>query len=204
MAGSNAAHNGESRVGRLARLDETLKLRNEPNPMIKLTDPIARCLAATTFLAVTVVATPSLAQTSPPGTMLAQAAPQAPAGQPAARARTSRVDRVETRIKQLHDQLHITAAQEPQWNGVAQAMRDDAASMQAVIAKRRQNRGQMSAVDDLRSYEEVAETHVAGLQKLIPAFQALYDTMSPEQKKNADTAFSRQGRRRAAAKAPQQ
>jgi hypothetical protein len=118
----------------------------------------------------------------------------------------SRADRVETRIKQLHEQLQITAAQEPQWNAVAQAMRDDAAAMQSVIAKRRQSHGQMTAVDDLRSYEEVAETHVAGLQKLIPAFQALYDTMSPEQKKNADAAFSRQHRagHRAAAKTPQQ
>lgn len=175
--------------------------------MLKLIDPIALRLAAASFLAVTVLATPSLAQTSPSRATLAQATPAQPGtGHPMTRARTSRVDRVETRIKQLHEQLQITAAQEPQWNAVAQAMRDDAAAMQSVIAKRRQSNGQMTAVDDLRSYEEIAETHVAGLQKLIPAFQALYDTMSPEQKKNADAAFSRQHRagRRAPAKTPQQ
>jgi periplasmic protein CpxP/Spy len=84
-------------------------------------------------------------------------------------------------------------------------MRDDETAMKSVIAKRRQNRGKMTAVDDLGSYEEVAETHVAGLQKLIPAFQALYDTMSPDQKKNADAAFGHaQGRGRIARQAPQQ
>jgi hypothetical protein len=107
------------------------------------------------------------------------------------------------RIKQLHDQLQITPAQETQWNAVAQAMRDDATAMQSVIAKRRQNRSTMTAVDDLRSYEEVAETHVTGLQKLVPAFQALYDTMSADQKKNADTVFGHSRRARAAKPAQQ-
>jgi LTXXQ motif family protein len=153
--------------------------------MLKLIDPAARRLAAATFLGVTVLASPLLAQTNPPATTLAQT----DAGKPAAGTKPSRADRVEARIKQLHDQLQITPAQEPQWNAVAQAMRDDAKAMQSVIATRRQNRGKMTAVDDLRSYEEVAETHVAGLKKLIPAFQALYDTMSPDQKKNADAEF---------------
>lgn len=61
--------------------------------------------------------------------------------------------------------------------------------MQAAIAERRQNRSEMTAVDDLRSYQKVAEVHVQGLKRLIPAFQALYDTMSPDQKKKADAAF---------------
>ena len=160
--------------------------------MLKLINSAAR-LAAATFLGVIVLASPLLAQTNPPATTLAQT----DAAKPAARAKASRTDRAEARIKQLHDQLKITPAQEPQWNAVAQAMRDDAAAMQAAIAKRKQNRGSMTAVDDLRSYEEVTETHVAGLKKLIPAFQALYDTMSPEQKKNADAAFGhRPGRGR--------
>lgn len=179
------------------------KFPNGPNPMLKLIDPAAPGLAAAAYLGLSLVAAPLSAQTNPSVTELAQAA-QPSASQPAARGK--RANRVETRIKQLHEQLKITTAQEPQWNAVAQAMRDDAAAMQSMIAKQRQNRAQMTAVDDLRSYEEVTETHVAGLQKLIPAFQALYDSMSPEQKKNADAVFSHRGRgaRRAPAKAPQQ
>ena len=48
-----------------------------------------------------------------------------------------------------------------------------------------------SAVDDLKSYQEIADAHVAGLEKLIPVFKDLYSTMSPEQKANADALFSK-------------
>ena len=159
---------------------------------LKLMKGAARGLAAVTFLGLSVVANPLLAQTNP-ATTSTQTAQSPDAAKPAHK-RASRTDRVETRIKQLHGQLQITAAQEPQWNAVAQAMRDDAQAMQSAIAQRRQTRGSATAVDELRSYEQVTETHVAGLQKLIPAFQALYDTMSPEQKKTADAAFRHQGR----------
>lgn len=172
--------------------------------MLKLIDP-TRGLAAAIFLGMTVLATPLFAQTQSPAMTLAQATQATPpAASKPAHTRMSRTDRAEMRIKQLHDQLQITPAQETQWSAVAQAMRDDATAMQAVIAKRRQNRSTMTAVDDLRSYEEVTETHIAGLQKLVPAFQALYDTMSAEQKKNADTVFGHSRRSRAAAKPAQQ
>ena len=162
-------------------------------------------LAAVAIVALSLLANPLLAQTNP-ATTTAQTAQSPDAAKPAGRSRASRTDRVEARIKQLHDQLKITAAQEPQWNGVAQAMRDDAQAMQSAIAKLRQNRAQATAVDELRGYQEVTETHVAGLQKLIPAFEALYNTMSPEQKKTADAAFrhQRRGGNRTPAKATQQ
>jgi predicted ATPase len=183
---------------------ETTKTGTTPMLKLKLMDSAARGLAAVTFLGLTLAASPLLAQTNP-ATTTTQTAQSPDAAKPAARSHTSRADRVETRIKQLHDQLHITAAQEPQWNAVAQAMRDDAQAMQSAIAKLRQTRAQATAIDELRGYQEVTETHVAGLQKLIPAFQALYDTMSPEQKKNADAAFRHQrSGGRTQAKAPQQ
>ena len=97
--------------------------------MLKLINSAAR-LAVATFLGVIVLASPLLAQTNPPATTLAQT----DASKPAARAKASRTDRAEARIKQLHDQLKITPAQEPQWNAVAQAMRDDAAAMQAATS----------------------------------------------------------------------
>jgi hypothetical protein len=52
----------------------------------------------------------------------------------------------------------------------------------------------MNAVDDLRSYEQIAAAHETGLQKLIPVFQALYDQMSDPQKKTVDTVFQRKKR----------
>jgi hypothetical protein len=41
----------------------------------------------------------------------------------------------------------------------------------------------------MESYEKLSEAHVQHLQKLIPAFQALYDAMPPDQQKVADQAF---------------
>ena len=181
--------------------------------MIQLLDPAARGLAAATILGAMVFAGPWTAAAADavpsPALRLAQADSTTAAPPSAATAkskpRRSMSDRVEVRIKRLHDELKITSDQEPQWKAVADAMRDDGKAMQAIIAQRRQSRAGMTAVDDLRSYEQVAETHVQGLQKLIPAFQALYDGMSPDQKKNADAVFAQQrGRARQANRPPQQ
>lgn len=121
----------------------------------------------------------------------AQTAPAAPA--PSDQATAKKPDPVEQHIKRLHERLKLTAAQEPQWDALAQVMRDNAHAMQSVIQKRRSAKS-MTAPDDLRSYQEAAETHVQNLQKMIPAFQTLYDSMSDEQKKNADTVFSQERR----------
>lgn len=96
---------------------------------------------------------------------------------------------VEARIKQLHGQLHITAAQDSQWNEFAQTMRDNARDMDEAAEQRAQQFGTMTAIENMQSYEKLAEDHVQHLQKLIPAFQALYDSMSPEQKKTTDQVF---------------
>jgi periplasmic protein CpxP/Spy len=178
-------------------------------PMIQVFDAAARTFAALSLGAL-VLAGPTMAfaaDAAPsPAVKVAQAdattAPSATAGK--AKPRRSRADRVEDRINHLHDVLKITPDQETPWKAVADAMRADSQDMQAVIADRRAHRGDMSAVDDLRNYQKVAETHVQGLQRLIPAFQTLYDGMSPDQKKNADEVFGKHRHaRKAHAGAPQ-
>jgi len=69
-------------------------------------------------------------------------------------------------------------------------MRDNAHAIDAILEERRASLSKMNAVDDLRSYEKLADAHADGLKKLVPAFEALYNTMSEDQKKNADAAFS--------------
>ena len=107
----------------------------------------------------------------------------------------SPTERVEARIKALHEQLHITDAQEAQWNAVAQVMRDNAKAIEDLIKQRDQNIKTMNAMDDLRSYQALAEAHSEGLKKLVTVFGALYDGMSDDQKKTADTVFRRSERR---------
>src|ERR1700719_1345104 len=103
---------------------------------------------------------------SAPAFALAQsAAPAAPstAGSPAAAGGAQA--RVEARIKQLHAQLHITPAEEAQWNQFAQVMRDNARAMDEAATQRAAKFPTMSAVQDLQSYEQLAEAHVQHLQK---------------------------------------
>ncbi len=138
--------------------------------------PAALAVAAA-FLAFIVLATatPTRAAAPEPGMATASAA--------------SKTDHVEARIKELHTKLKIAPEQEELWNNVAQVMRDNAKTMEALIKARKEKAGAMTAVDDLKSYGEIAEAHADGLKKFVPAFEPLYAAMSDAQKKSADTLF---------------
>jgi DNA-binding transcriptional regulator YbjK len=41
----------------------------------------------------------------------------------------------------------------------------------------------------MQSYEQLAEAHAQHLQKLVPAFQTVYNSMSDQQKQTADQVF---------------
>jgi periplasmic protein CpxP/Spy len=114
---------------------------------------------------------------------------QAPSASPTTA--ETKADTVEQRIKQLHSELKITPDQESKWNAVAQAMRDNASNMEKLVAEKRQQGPQnMTAVDDLQTYQQFAQQHVDGLKNLTSAFKSLYDSMSDQQKKNADQVFA--------------
>jgi len=111
-----------------------------------------------------------------------------------------RTETVEQRITALHTALKITPAEETDWTGVAQAMRDNASAMDKLRAdKASVDPKTMSAVDDLKTYAAFAQTHVDGLKNLSTAFEALYVKMPDPQKKIADQVFQNANRRTAAA-----
>jgi len=113
-----------------------------------------------------------------------------------ASARPSHVEHAEARIKELQAKLHITQAQEDLWNHVTQVMRDNAKTLDALAQARSTHAQAMTALDDLKSYSEIADAHAEGLKKFIPAFEALYASMSDAQKQNADTLFRPHSRAR--------
>jgi hypothetical protein len=146
--------------------------------------------AAPIYVAAADMATPATAATSPV--------------KASAKSATSHGDRTEKRITDLHAKLAITPAQEPLWSSVADVMRDNAKKMDALTQARTQNATTMTAVDDLKSYGEIADAHADGIKKFTPAFSALYDSMSDEQKATADSMFRhhhREARKSAAPKA---
>jgi hypothetical protein len=99
------------------------------------------------------------------------------------------VDRTELRIKDMQAKLKVTTAQAEQWNKVAQVMRDNAKIMDALTQARVDRAKEMTAIDDLKSYGEIAEAHADGIKKLTPVFADLYAGMSDAQKKAADQLF---------------
>lgn len=120
------------------------------------------------------------------------AAPQDPTGRllsAQAQPNAAPAQNVETSISQLHQKLQIASAQEPQFNALAAVMRDNARSMPSSPPPRAAN---PTAIDDLRTYIQFSEQELAGLKRLLPALDALYASLSPAQKKTADTVF-RQG-----------
>ena len=98
-------------------------------------------------------------------------------------------DSTNARIQAMHDKLKITPAEEALWNKMAQVMREDAKTMDALIQARIDHSKTMNAVEDLESYSKITEARAEGAKKLIPVFSALYASMSQTQKQQADTMF---------------
>ena len=157
---------------------------------IRLFNPLARSLAIASVAGAALLAgtmTPVVAQTPPEGK-------KPPA---AAAATSSKPETVEQRIEMLKTALKITPEQEPKWKAVAQAMRDNASHMEKLVAdKRKVAPEKTTAVDDLKTYQDFAQAHLDGIKHLTSAFKSLYDSMTPDQKKNADTVFESYGTQR--------
>jgi hypothetical protein len=115
---------------------------------------------------------------------------QAPPAPSASEAQTSAApaSQIETRITELRKRLHITPAQQPQWEAFAQVMRENAARMETYFRDRLAAQ-KLNAVDSLRTYTALAQEHAEGMQRLLPAFEALYNAMSADQQRSADQAF---------------
>ena len=153
-----------------------------------ITLPLTRSVAFAALMSAPLVAVPLMyahAQSSAP-MHSSQAAPSA------ANPASAKTNGVEQRITQLHAELKVTPDQESKWNSVAQAMRDNAANMDKLVAEKRQVGPQnMTAVDDLKTYQEFTQAHLDGIKNLTSAFSTLYGSMSDQQKKNADEVFAK-------------
>jgi hypothetical protein len=156
--------------------------------MISFTRPAARAsAAAATLLGAIILASPAFAASSSDRNMSEQA--MASTG-----TESSTNAPVEARIKELHRRLHITEAQKPQWDNLTQVMRDNAQAMVNLEKQRASDVKSMTAVDVVKSYAQVIDAHEDGMKKFIPAFEALYNSMSDEQKKIADSMFRTRAR----------
>ena len=157
---------------------------------IAMSAPFTRSVAIAALLGAALLASPltaaraDSAATAP--IQLAQAMPH----HAATKSTPNRSETVDQRIANLHKELKITPDEEANWTAVAQAMRDNAAAMDKLVAERTAEAPQtMTALDDLNSYQKFAQAHVDGLKNLIASFSTLYNAMPDPQKKVADQVF---------------
>jgi LTXXQ motif family protein len=103
--------------------------------------------------------------------------------------KTSAVEHTEAQIKELQSALDITAAQEGLWTKLTQVMRENAKEMDALNKDKAENIKAMNAVEYMKFHSQITEAHLNQTKKLIPPFEALYTSLSDEQKKSTDTIF---------------
>lgn len=116
-------------------------------------------------------ATPVFAQTAPSD---APVAGQARGGQ------------LRERLQQIHDRLAITPAQQPQWDAVVAALRQNAQAMRANPATAAVRVGNLNAVQEMHAAADLAHARADALQRMIPPVEALYASLSPDQQHTAD------------------
>ena len=124
----------------------------------------------------------ALAADAPARTAQAAAPPAAAPGSPG-------VTEVQRQLADLQRRLNITPAQRPQFDAFAQAMRQNAQEMDALV-QRTQPKGHPTAVEQLQISVQMATAEADGLKRLLPPLQALYDTLSDAQKRTADQVFA--------------
>jgi protein CpxP len=94
----------------------------------------------------------------------------------------------ETRLAGLRRQLRITPEQEPQFQDYAAVIRTNAQKMQGLLEQRAKATDK-SATARLRWYAQLSTASAENNNKIVLAFDALYQALSDSQKQAADTAF---------------
>jgi hypothetical protein len=159
-----------------------------------LVSNLGRCVA----LAALLVPSIGLAQSVPTAQLPPAPTAAPPAASPAAAQPTSPAPSaatqaaVDQRIRTLQSQIGIAEAQMPLWTAFAQAMRDNAASTDALFAQRAHAVNSMSAVDNMHSYAQIARAYADNTERLATAFDSLYASLSDTQRQAADTLFREQ------------
>jgi hypothetical protein len=101
----------------------------------------------------------------------------------------SQQQKVEQRIADMHATLKITSSEEPQWDKFSQVMLDNAQTMDSLLSANAGKVQTQTAAEMMQTYAMIAQQHAQDVQKLSTAFDTLYASLTPEQKKSADDMF---------------
>ncbi|MFH1134520.1 MAG: Spy/CpxP family protein refolding chaperone [Pseudomonadota bacterium] len=102
---------------------------------------------------------------------------------------TTAVDYATNRIERLHAALKITADQKEPWDNLAAIMLENAKEMDERTKDRIVTPKPMNAVEEMKLHYEIFQINLEQQKKLIPVFEALYNSLSDQQKEIADVIF---------------
>ena len=102
---------------------------------------------------------------------------------------------IQHRLQRLHERLAITPAQQPQWEAVVAALRENAVAMRGNPSWQAVRSGRLSAPQELRAVSDLAQQRADAMQRMVPPVDALYAALSPEQRQIADKAIDKAMRR---------
>jgi len=107
------------------------------------------------------------------------------------------VDRLARRagfVASIGFKLNLTASQKPLWDKVVaatQTAEDSQRNLCASLPASVEDRGKQTILERLAHREQMLQAQLQGLQQTEPAVQALYQTLTPEQKAILDHPFRR-------------
>ena len=93
----------------------------------------------------------------------------------------------DSRLAAMKAQLGITDAQLPQWTAFADAMRARVKAMQAIRSQMMQQGAPASWPDRLAQHEQRLSAHLDAMKAMEGPTRALWDALSDEQRRNAQT-----------------
>jgi hypothetical protein len=100
---------------------------------------------------------------------------------------------VEGRLAYVKTALSITEEQATAWKAYEDAARADVQSMQTVHQAMMTAMQSGSAIDRMQTHITMMQARLDALKALKPAAETLYQALTPEQKKKADTLFGMSG-----------
>ena len=104
---------------------------------------------------------------------------------------------IEGRIAYLKTELKITDAQAPLWDKVAAVVRQNAQALDdAFSGLRHDPNAPPSALASLEARAKLTQVRAQGDEQLLAAFRPLYNALSDDQKKTADSMFGHHHHRR--------
>ncbi len=109
-------------------------------------------------------------------------------------------DPTERQLAELQKRLAIPPAQQPQFDAFAQVVRQNSKEMDA-LSQPDQQKTARNAVEDLRSSAQMAQAEADGLKRLQQPLEALYASLTDQQKRTADQLLSNAGDNQAPAQA---